>query len=97
MGIKSLRLSELRGLDDKAIADRIADFCSGHDESGSDEIEDLNHRISAFEMRYEMPTAVMLERLRMGIQKETCDMIHWIQLNEIRERLVNRESRRRLG
>lgn len=93
MGVKTLRLSELSGLSDKEIEARVAEFTSDDGVSLSDVLDDLNRRISVFEMRYEMSSEIMLERLVSGVQNETGDICAWMQLCEIRSGLVQKRGR----
>ena len=40
----------------------------------------LKSRIKAFELRYEMTSEAMLDKLKAGTQKETADIAEWLFL-----------------
>lgn len=49
----------------------------------------LNARIKRYEMRYEMTSEELKQRLRSGTQAETAEIAHWLFLLDMRESCVS--------
>lgn len=92
MGIKSLRLAELRSLSDEQIEARVADFAANRDSPVNGEIDVLDERIAAFETRYEMSSGAMREKLSKRELEETADLCAWSMLVNLRDKLVSAKA-----
>lgn len=68
-------------------AERIAEVVSAKDSPATPEQKaDLDSRIAAFEMRYEMSSGTMLERIKNQQLKETAEICTWMMLLDVRRR-----------
>lgn len=49
-------------------------------------VDRLTAQIAEYERRYEMPSLVMVERIKRGELKETDDIASWLMLLKVRKR-----------
>lgn len=87
MALKTLRLSDLRTLAPDARRQRLSEFAAARHQPLNGELSFVAESIAAFEQRYEMRSAVMLEGLQNGSIKETADIGNWLMLLDVREHL----------
>ena len=78
--MKSIRLSELQGLTEEEIKQRLVEFNS-NPSSDKECIEHLDRQISVFEQRYEMSSKSMLELNGIRDTNEICE---WRMLLELK-------------
>ena len=83
MAIRTLKMSELRGLSASEIAARVASF--GKSQPANGELASLQERIAEFEIRYELSSETMRAQFHTGQLKETADICKWLMLLSVRE------------
>jgi ribosomal protein S4 len=84
-----VRLSDLSNMDTKQRAGVLGALVKAT-RNGSADYSVLNARIRKLEMRYEMSSAQMRERLQDGSLKETAEIARWLLLLEARQDCVTR-------
>lgn len=85
----AVKLSDLYSLpkqEREAVLDRLVEAAY---EPPNGQIEELEARISDFELRYEVPSIRMLEELSRGQLKETADIASWLMLLRLRDNLAH--------
>lgn len=86
---RGLRLSEMHLMSDaekeRQTARIFEDALNPTPDQINTMIERVNAEIRMYERQYEKPSAVMLQELSEGHQKETLDICNWLMCLKIRE------------
>jgi hypothetical protein len=88
MTVNAMGLSDLRGMSPEERERRIASFIAERGEPANGEAKFLEDRIREFEVRYEMSSATMVERIRSHAMPETADICKWLMLIDAQSALV---------
>lgn len=80
-----IRLSELADMTTSEVRAATASLAQAQRTVSREGSPSLDARIRAFERRYEMTSAVLLQRLRSGDQRETADICDWLLLLAARD------------
>ncbi len=82
----TLKLSELATMTKPQREAALADLVRAAKEPRNGEARVLDERIHEFEVRYEMTSEQMLERLAAGELHDTADIVRWTMLLYARDR-----------
>ena len=88
-----LCLSELRGLSEADVADKIRRFRERHKQSENDVIGRLDAWVEEFEARFGMSTDQMLQRLVEGEIEVDAEVLLWARLAKILEQALAKTVR----
>lgn len=92
MTVKSVLLSDLEGLSVDERTRALAELARSGQSFPNGEMQELDRRISEFELRYEMSSATMRKRYANRQLRETADICHWLMLLSMKDRLVRSAS-----
>lgn len=82
----SLNLADLSGLPSETVSARVQQFVQNrHPING--ELLKIEAAIRDYETRYEMSSAVMLQRIEQAQLEDTADICRWQMLIEMRDRV----------
>lgn len=82
----TFRLDDLQGLSSWERERLIAQFSEEVLAPVNGQVEVIDARIRAFEERYEISSAALIERLRENSQAETADIAEWLFWLDLRAR-----------
>jgi len=83
----SLKQSALAGMLADEKRDALAELARAARRKPNGEVAELEGRIAAYELRYEMKSATMRERFAKGAMPDTADVAQWLMLLSIRDRV----------
>lgn len=83
-----LSLSEFSNLPENQQQEKVTAFARAVCSPTNGELRSIADEIASYEIRYEMPSNVMQERLESGAIKETADICSWLMLLEVRDSLA---------
>jgi hypothetical protein len=92
MSIKTVLLSEFERLSTDERARVLSELVRSSQSLPNGEIDELDRRISEFEIRYEMSSATMQQQYRNRSLRETADICHWLMLLNMKDRIVRAAS-----
>ena len=84
MANQGIKLSTLSEMSPEERAKTIAEIVKRGSRASNGQTVVLDQRIREFEMRYEMTSAELHQRLRDGSQRETADIAKWLFLLDTR-------------
>lgn len=82
----SLKLSELAEMDEQQREAALADLVREATAAPNGHQTNLDRRLRAFEMRYEMSSDDMVAGFKAGTVRDTADIAEWLMLVRARDR-----------
>lgn len=80
----SVKLSDLATMTAAEREAQLARLVQAATTKGAQDTSVLDARIRRYELRYEMSSETLLERLKRGEQKETAEIANWLFLLNVR-------------
>lgn len=84
---RAIRFSELRNVPPAVRGRLLAAVIAEARAPANGRLDDLNSQIAKFEERYDISSDYLLKQLSEGTRKETADIVSWLMLLRLRERV----------